>query len=217
MATAATNSFVAQSQGNPWDVGMPTAPGFTPIYNPNTMSMLPGYEQYMQNNDQGYNAFRGQALRTGPSNWANLATVQQGQQAADQTNKAIAQGGANEATADSQLAMQGGLASGARERAAESGANATTGAEQGIARQEGQNVLQIGMNDEQNRMSELGQLPGMEDQRAQQWQNVKQNDLSNSMNENQAVNSYNQNLYQQQLTAWGAAQQANATANSGKK
>ena len=210
------STYSSSFAGNPWLSGIPTAPGYNPVYNPQTMSLMPGYNQYLNNNSQGYDAFKGMALRTAPSNWANLASTQQDLQGADQLNKAVQSGNANTAGVDSQLSMQGGLSSGARERAAESGGLATTAAEQGINRQTGQNKLQISMNDEQNRMSELGQLPGMEMSRAGAMEGVAQTDLQNQMAGNQSVNTYNQNLYGNQMQAWAAGKQAQATANSGK-
>lgn len=194
----------------------PKTPGFNPVYDPSSMAMLPGYEDYIKKNSQGYNAFRAMALRNGPSNWANLAVTQQDMQGQDQRNKAIQATNSATAGAQDQLAMRGGLTSGARERTVEAGANNLTGSEQGIDRQTGLNKLQIGMNDEQNRMSELGQLPGMESNRAGQWEGVRSNDNANMMTENQAKNTYNQTLYGQQMSAWAAGQQANATAHSGK-
>lgn len=195
---------------------MPKTPGFNPIYDPNSMSMLPGYQDYIKKNSGGYDAFRAMALRNGPSNWANLAATQQDMQGMDQRNKAAQETNAATAGAQDQLAMRGGLTSGARERAVEAGANNLTGSQQGIDRQTGQNKLQIGMNDEQNRMSELGQLPGMESSRAGQWEGVRAGDNANLMAENQAKNQYSQNLYGQQMTAWAAGQQAQATSHSGK-
>lgn len=199
-----------------WFSGMPGEPGFNKVYDPSTMSMLPGYEDFMKKNSAGYNAFRSMALRNGPSNWANLASTQQEVQGQDQKNKAVQSTNAATAGAQDQLAMRGGLTSGARERAVEAGANNLTGSEQGIERQTGQNKLQISMNDEQNRMSELGQLPGMESSRAGQWEGVRAADNQNNILENQAKNAFDQNLYNQKMTAWAAGKQAEATANSGK-
>lgn len=205
----------ANMGGSPWLSGMPGAPAFTPVYS-SSMSMLPGYENYLNNNSQGYDAFKALAMRPGASNWANLATTQQAMTAQDQMNKAAAETGASTAAATNQLSMQGGLTSGARERAAESGQNQLASADQGIARQQGENNLQISMNDAQNQMSELGQLPGMEQSRAGAWEGVRQGDLANTMAENQSLNSFNQNAYGQQMQAWAAGKQAQATSESGK-
>lgn len=200
-----------------WHAGMPGAPAFTPVYDAGSMSMLPKYEAYLKANSAGYDAFRKMALRRGKSDWASLADTQQDMQAQDQLNKAVQTGNANTANAESQLSMQGGLSSGARERAVEAGGLATTAAEQGINRTAGQNKLQISMNDEQNRMSELGQLPGIESTRASQWEGVNQNDTANEIGENNALNAYKQNLYGQQMQAWASGKQAQATAAAGKK
>lgn len=199
-----------------WDAGMPSAPGFIPIWD-QSMAMQPRYEDYLNKNSQGYDAFKKMALRKGPSNWANLATTQQDMLAADQKGKLIQDAGANRASAESALSMQGGLTSGARERAVEGAANNLTGNEQGIARQAGQNKLQISMNDAQNQISQLGSLPGMEESRVSNWANVVGKDQANQMGENKALNDYRQNLYNQQVGAWAANKQADATLNAGKK
>jgi hypothetical protein len=121
------------------------------------------------------------------------------------------------AQATDALASQGGLSSGARERAAEGGANNFMNMSQNINQQRASNDMQIGVNDEQNKIQELGQLPGMENQKVQGLQAVNAADTANQIAENQSLNSYNQNLYNQQMSAWGANQQANAIAASGKK
>lgn len=197
-----------------WMSGMPGTPTYQSSYDP-SMALLPKFEAYQKANDQGYDAFKSMALRRGKSDWASLADTQQDMQAQDQLNKAVQSGNANTANAESQLSMQGGLSSGARERAAEAGGLATTAAEQGINRTAGQNKLQISMNDEQNRMSELGQLPGMESTRAGQWEGVNQVDQANQIGAGKEKNQFLQNLYNQQMTAWAAGKQAQATAASG--
>ena len=212
----ATGSNGEQGGGGQAYAGAATTPGFTPNYDP-SQALSPGYNAQVAGNDQGFNAYKAMALQQGPSSWANLATEQQAAEALSQLDKgAQSVAGANAGAQDA-LAAQGGLSSGARERIAEQGATNMTDMGQNVARQENLNNLQIGMNDQQNKIQELSQLPGLENQMNQNWEDVKQTDLANEIGENQSVNAYNQNLYNQQMQAWGAAQQANATANSGKK
>lgn len=202
---------------NPYYSGMPTTPGFSPIYNASTQALSPGYDQQVAANSQGFDAFRDQALRQGPSAWATTALQQQALESENQKEKGIeSTAGANAAANDS-LAAQGGMSSGARERVAEGGEKNMLDMNQNVSRQENLNNLQIGMNDNQNKMQELSQLPGMEQSRVNAWETTKQGDLSNQLAENKSLNDYNQNIYNQQMNAWAADKQAKATASSGKK
>lgn len=195
--------------------GMPTAPGFTQGYDPSSMSMT----DYLKTvyDPSGFNAFKDQATRVGPSAWANLATQDQGAQAAKTKSADASQANAQTAQAEDDLASRGGLSSGARERATIEGSKNYLSMSQGVEQQKNLNDLQIGMNDQQNKIQELSQLPGMEQQQAGMWENAKNTDVSNAVSANDKANSYNQNLYNTQMQAWGANQQANATANAGKK
>lgn len=193
--------------------GQPAPPAFTPNWDP-SMSMLPGYEKEVDANSKGFNDYFNQATQQGPSAWANLAMNQQSAEAQNQKEQAQQSTAANTASADDNLAMQGGLSSGARERVQESGANNATNATQNIARQEGLNNMQIGINDSQNKMQELSQIPGMEANRVSGWQNVNAADTAAQVGENQSYNQYLQSLYAEQGQMWGAGKQAQATADS---
>lgn len=113
-------------------------------------------------NHQGIDKYRSEALRTGPSAWAGLQGQQQNQQYNQAMNQAGAQTASATASAEGALAQRGGLSSGARERVQKQGLLAQVGAGQNLASQRAGNMLQIGVNDEQNRVSQLGALPGME-------------------------------------------------------
>lgn len=138
-------------------------------------------------NTPAFQASQALALRQGPSPWAGLATQQQdaikGQGLATGANQVAGQ----TAQADANLASSGGLSSGARERVAEGGAKNYMNMAQGLDQTAGNNKLQIGMNDEQNRMQQL-------------------NDF----------NSLNSTNYGNQLQAWASGNTANAISNSGK-
>lgn len=209
--------------------GAPNSPQFNPIYDPNTMALLPGMQSQLDGIDltglkSSVGAFRDQALRKGPSAWALMAGNQQDALASNSRERGAAENNAQTAGAMDRLAMSGGLTSGARERAVEEGGKNFMNMSQDTARQDTLNKLQIGVNDEQNKIQEMGMLPGMEAsalnpdfQKANMWNTAHQADVSNAMGENQAANSFNQNLYHEQMAALGAQKQADATAKSGKK
>lgn len=217
------NGYSPYPNGSPFDssspyspyYGQPSAPGFTQGYDPKTMSMT----DYLQGvyDPSGFNAFKEQALRHGPSAWASLATQDQALQSAKARDQDASQANAQTAQAEDDLAARGGLSSGARERATIEGSKNYLSMAQGVQQQKNLNDMQIGMNDEQNRIQELSQLPGMEQSQAGMWENAKNNDVTNAISANDKANAFNQNLYNTQMQAWGAQKQAQATENAGKK
>jgi hypothetical protein len=227
---AAGYSPISTSDPNAWMSMMygttPQSPGYNATYDPSTMAFAPELSQRLANinlNTQGLDQFRQEALRKGPSVWANLANEQQYAQEGAQKDRAVAQSRAGVRTAEADLASKGGLSSGARERIARSGGRDLLAVGQDTARQGNLNRLQIGVNDEQNRISELGMLPGMETsafnsamQKEGAWDSARKQDIANSIEENNRRNQYNQNVYGQQMSAWAANRQAQATENAGK-
>lgn len=205
----------------------PQTPGYNPIYDPLSMSITPELQQQLQGinlNTEGLDAFRQQALRKGPSSWAQLAQQDQLAQASNAREQGAKQTNAQTAQADDNLAATGGLSSGARERTAQEGAKNYMAMSQDLTRQSNLNDMQIGMNDEQNRIQQLGMLPGMEVQslqpelqKASMWEGAKANDVSNQMQALQSTNDWNKYLYGQQMSGWAAQQQGYATEHSGKK
>ncbi len=131
----------------------------TPGYNPGfTPDML---------NTKGMDMFRTDATRTGQSAWDRLAKTSNAAKMSDQMENAQKQAQSQTAATMDDLAARGGLSSGARERTAQAGQKNYLAMAQDLTRQGNLNDLQIDVNDEQNRMAQLGQLPGMELQQIQ--------------------------------------------------
>lgn len=216
-------SLIAQYNND----GRPNAPDYKPSYDRLSMGMQPGLDAQLAalNTDRrGINKYREEALRSGPSTWAQLASAQQDELARQARGQAVAENMGQMAGARSQLAMRGGINSGARERIATSGMRNAMDASQNALRQANANKMQIGINDEQNRMNQLQALPGMENtavqpdlDRIKLWGQGRQFDVQNQIGETDKENLFNMNRYQQQMQAWAANKQANATENSGKK
>lgn len=137
-------------------------------------------------------------LNQGLSPWALLAEQQQEQLKENAQSQGAQSVAGQTAQTDAGLEANGGLSSGARERAAEGGAKNYISMVQSTGQQANANDMQIGMNDEQNKIQQLGTAANIEGQNAT------------------AANSYNQNAYNTQMQAWAANQQANATENAGK-
>lgn len=138
-------------------------------------------------------------MNSGPSPWALLALGEQSKMRQTANDQGAQTAAGATATANADLASHGGLASGARERTAESGMKDFLAMTQGNAASENANDLQIGLNDEQNKIQQKGTAAQIETQ-----------DTNN-------INNYNQSMYQQQMQAWAAEQQAQATRDAGKK
>jgi hypothetical protein len=180
-------------------------PGFTPYnpaYDPSKMSTLPGMQQYLnqiQTDPRGIEALRSEALRPGASRWGNLAREQNAQSMAAQRGQAAQQAATARAEQMNQLASRGGLTSGARERAAIQGGKNALNMQQNITHQGNQNNLQIGTNEEQQRLTNLQALPTAENaalqptiQKMNAWQNAFNTDVGRQIQETQAQNAYNQ-------------------------
>lgn len=216
------------SQGNYNYQGMPNSPGFSPIYGP-WMDLTPQVDQRLNAiNTKGLgsavDAFRDEALRKGPSQWAKLSNLEQDSLSAGARDRGAQTSRGQTAQALDMLAQTGGLSSGARERTAQAGAKNYIDMSQDIGRQDQLNKMQVGINDEKNRITQLSQLPGVEQQALQPlfqkegiWQNAANQNQQNMVKANEYANSFNQNLYSQQMQAWAADKQAQATENSGKK
>lgn len=208
--------------------GMPTTPYYNPSYDPSTENLADPLQQQLNGIDtnplsMSVSNFKDLADRQGPSAWATSADQQQDALSSNALERGAAQTNGQTAQAVDQLGSSGGITSGARERAVEGGAKNYMNMSQDTSRQDSLNKLQIGVNDQQNKMQEMGMLPGMESQalqpqfqKANMWEQAKTADVGNQITSTNNTNAFNQNNYQAQLGAWGANQQANATMKSGK-
>lgn len=183
--------------------GRPMAPQFNTVGDSQTGLLQSPYNIQSQLDMRGVNAVRGEALRDPGtmSKWGQMALSQGRDQAA-------AQAAGQTAQARNQLAMQGGLRSGARERLAS----------QGMQQQlrSGQSQLgNIQMQDEQNRQKWLGMLPGVDLQTAQYQTGVQDKNISRALTEINAGRAMQQQQYNEGMRAWGADKTAQAAAKAG--
>lgn len=218
-ANAQAQQYMAQAP-RPEDVT------YNSIFNPATQGLGSQASQMLAGNniDQaGLNKFQGEAMRSGPSEWARRAGQEQNflaMNAKEQGAKTVAGQGA---AARSSLASRGGLSGGAAERIAGGAADNYLNMTQGVNNTLAGNDMQIGQNDEQNRISMLGQVPGMQlgvanfglDKTKAQLQ-ANSTDVANEMQDAQQRNTFNLGQYQTKMAGWGAGQTAATTANAGK-
>jgi hypothetical protein len=94
---------------------------------------------------------------------------------------------------------------------------------QGANQAASNNALQIGMSDEENRIRQLGALPGMENQALEpQFKKLglqteaRQYDIGNQVAERQLHNRFNMDRFGNLAKLYGAEKTAQATENSGK-
>jgi hypothetical protein len=190
---------------------------YNPVYNPVTMSQLPGYEKQVNANSGGFNKFRDFAMSKGPSSYANSATRAANLLAMSNKEHLAKSTMSQNALANSNLAAQGGLSSGARERVAETGQRSYIEGLQDTNRDNSLNLLNIGAQDQGQKLNALGALPGMENARVSGWSNARNMDLSNQMAEGNRINEYNMANISARNSALAAQKQAAAVERSGKK
>lgn len=200
----------------------PITPAYNSTFNPQTESLAPQIGQMLNEtpyDTQPLDQLKSNAESTAPSSWANLMnqtartnTQQAGSQAAASTAGSTAQ-------AEGNLAMSGGLSSGARERLQQSGEQAGIGAQQDVAREGATNLANIGMQDAQVKQQELQALPGMETQAYQaklqpisMYGQAAAQDVANEGNSIAGLNAFNIGAYGSDASMYGASKTADATA-----
>lgn len=203
--------------------GSPIRPEYASLLDPKTGLMQSQYQMASGELDpskmEGYQAYKKNALRTGPSDWATLMLQQQEQKRMGGMEKAAAQASSGGANARASLSMRGGMSSGARERIAKSGARDLLTARQGVGRDSNAAGLQIQTQDEQDKQGFLKGLPGMEAdiEKFNIGNRNKTNEFNimRSLEEKRAKDAQDLTVYQEQLKKWGSERQAQATERSG--
>lgn len=192
------------SQPVPMDAqGRPLAPGFTTVGDAQTGLLRGEYNLQNNLNTQALGVARTEALRDPGtmSRWGQMALAQAQNQNAAQSAGQLQQ-------AQNQLAMQGGLRTGARERLAS----------QGMQQQLRGNQAALGnvqMQDEQNRQRWLQMMPGMELQAAQYGSSLQDKNISRALTEINAGRAMQQQQYNEAMRAWGADKTAQAARAAG--
>lgn len=142
--------------------GQATAPSpFTAqTYNPTSYSA--STTSVAGPNQDALNALKSRAMAQGDSPWAALQKQQNELNRTTQMDQAGASALGASDMARSELAMRGGLESGASERIAENSARDLNANRAGIGRAAQSNALNIGISDDQTKMGLLSQLPGID-------------------------------------------------------
>lgn len=175
------------------------------------------YRLNRQLDTRGLDAFRERALNTGESAWARMARQQQEMQRQGSLEAADAQTAGASAQARSSLASRGGLSGGAQLALARSGMRDLMNSKQGINRQAMTNDMNIGIEDEKQRLAALQALPGMENQAfATQLDQDKYN-MQNTLQQITDKRNFELDAWKQKMQVLASNRQAEATENAGKK
>lgn len=161
--------------------------------------------------------FAGESLRNGPSSGTQFALQQNtlgANSGRDQARRMASGMGKNAAAG---LAMHGGLDSGAAERVGKYSTDVGMEAAQGADANASQNRAGLLLADENARTGNLAQAGNMLEGLNMNRYQMKAGDTARRQAELDRRNAYNMNYYNQQMGAWGAGKQADATAKSGKK
>ena len=116
----------------------------------------------LQPDKTAYNAIKDRAMTKGPSAWAAMQNEKLNLEKENLLGDVSRNAMADQATAESSLAMRGGLSSGSRERVAKAGLNAANMGRQNVFRQDAANRLGLGIADENQKLDLLKTVPGMD-------------------------------------------------------
>jgi len=179
---------------------------------------------------QAGKALTDRATMEGPSPWLNLQLDQNQMDQMRQLDAMNMEQAGSQADARGQLAMRGGLSTGARERLAGSGAREAMRASQDIYGQRAGADLQSRMFDEQTKTGLLGTAAGLESDLSKfntsgQLEKDKFNttlgmqadqfNIGNKLNQVGMMNAAKSGIYGEDMKAWAAQQMANSMGGGG--
>lgn len=203
---------------------------------------IPKFDEVMMD-PSALNQIKEQAFNQGPSAWAQLANLSQARSQQDAYDSVANQGAGSRAQAMADMSRLGGLSGGAMERMATTGAKNDAFGRNAVLRQGMADKSNIGLADQAQKAQLLQALPGFELSKANlklqnnaaatdvnKFNTTNQIDLSkynntmaaqtdqfnisNQLKDREGKNAFDQGVYSDQMKAWAAQQQANATAQS---
>lgn len=202
--------------------GSPIGPDFIGATNPDGTLQdkfkLPDWQNV--NADQGaLDMYKKTAMREAGTNspWAAKMLERQQAEQAQAADNAGAGSANTMLQAASRLAQTGGVSGGQRERMARQGAQAGFIQRQGVERQGLLDRAGLLAKDEENRMSGLKDVQGMDNQQAdikfknqQQQANMSQFNTKTLLGATDAQNQFNQNKWSKNMEVWSAGKTADA-------
>jgi hypothetical protein len=200
--------------------GAPQRPGFDSMLGADGLIdsryQIGNFAEDLMSNNQGFNKFQDEALRDGPSKYAQLMLDQQDLNRKGALDDVGAQFQSGLQSQMDALASQGGMMSGAGERMGANSIRDMLAARQGVRRDTDQNRLSIQGQDEQNRLGQLQALTGLEQQRNQTGLQAREFDLRNSLNERDSKRQDGMDAWKTQMETWASNRQADAQAQAAR-
>jgi hypothetical protein len=173
----------------------------------------------------GLNKFKGEAMRDAgsASTWGGMMANKADMEKQAEIDRMAASQNAGLKSAYDDLAAQGGLSGGSRERIAGQGLRDMMRGRQDVRRNAMADKMQISTTDEENRMKMLSQVPGMDMQQAnlamqnQQGQlQAKQFDTQQAVGQMDKERQSEMDAWMKNQETWGANKQADAQARASK-
>ena len=199
--------------------GTPIAPEWVSLMDEESGQLLDQYKisQLDPTQWEAYQRMRQEGLR-GPdqqSAWAKIQTQRQAAEEAAARDAAARQAMTGTAQAQAQLAMRGGLGSGAQTALARDMQRNLLSQRQGVQRQGIGARLDIAKQDEEARQRQLGQLAGWEQDLGKANKQVEQYNLNNLLKEAEGRRAWEQQQYSEKMKAWAAEKEAAASGGGG--
>lgn len=205
-------------------------PEFESLVDPTTGRLYDEYSVAKEFNpvtadSAGYDQYKTEAMRASgtPSAYAQMMLNKQGLEEQGQINKLAATQNAAQRGAMDDLAAQGGLSSGSRERIAKGGMRDLLMGRQDVRAQGMMDRFNISAQDEQNRLSQLQNLTGMELNRANFAASERDKglaastaDINNSLSAMDRERADAMDEWKTNMQTWGANKTADAQAKAAK-
>lgn len=194
--------------------GMPSRPEFDYLIDPNTGNLKQELLMADQMNTGALDQYRQEAMRDpgGQSQWAKMMQDQLGSQKAAAQDSLAQQSAGGRAQLLSDLASTGGANAGSRERALRGGQREQMLGNQRLGREFGDRGMNIGIQDEQNRINQLGSAVGFDQQRAGYLSNIDQFNKQGSLDEYRKKREDDLSAWDTQLSTWASNKQAESQA-----
>jgi hypothetical protein len=212
--------------------GSAIRPEFNSLIDPKTGLLKQPYQLQalpdIKVDSRAMDAIREDALSQGPSKYAQLMEERQRLEQSDLLDQSRAQISGAQAQTMSDLAMSGGLSSGARERLASKGMDQQAIEAQKIARSGMLDRMNIGLQDQTRKDDLLKSTVGYDFQNAnvanqnRAYQtDVNRTNIESALNENNAGRMFDMTKYQEEMKKWAAGKtadvQKSAASGGGKK
>lgn len=192
-------------------------PEYSAGYDPNSVENQARQNQFtmqMGGLNKSIGDLKGYANKQGDSSWAIASKKKTFEDEKAGKDVAAAKGAAQAAKASSELAQSGGLTSGARERLSAGAAKNAMDMSQDVSREGNQNRLQVGINDQQNKVQTLNALPGMESGALNAWTSYDNAETGRRTAENQRRQDFNLKMTDMRNQIAMNERQAQATENA---